>query len=93
MLVQLFRFSLKCIANCNYIFVYSIFELRITSMFYVDDGNICITAFPPGSRFVDGEVKVIEAEIEVDKEIPQDLRTVRTCKFLVDNLIKVAIND
>ena len=42
---------------------------------YVDDCNLGMEALPLGSRLVDGEVKIIEEEIEKDKDIPDDVRT------------------
>ena len=44
---------------------------------YIDDNNISCECLPPGSRFIDGKVRIIESEIESDKEIPGDLRTSR----------------
>ena len=42
---------------------------------YVDDCNLAMEALPLGSRLVDGEVKIIEEEIDKDKDIPDDIRT------------------
>ena len=44
--------------------------------FYIDDGNIMSTKFPLGSRLCeDGKIRVIEDEIESDRNIPGDKRT------------------
>ena len=43
--------------------------------YYVDDGNICTSATPPGARLIDGKIEVIEDLIESDLEIPADQRT------------------
>ena len=41
----------------------------------MDDGNGVSSSLPPGSRLIDGRVKVVEEEIEGDNTIPADIRT------------------
>ena len=44
--------------------------------FYIDDGNILSSAFPLGSRMCeDGKIRIIESEIESERNIPEDKRT------------------
>ena len=44
--------------------------------FYIDDGNILSTEFPLGSRLCsDGKIRVVEDEIESDRDVPGDKRT------------------
>ena len=42
---------------------------------YVDDKNIACEGLPPGSRYKEGKVEVVESEVEDDKLIPSDIRT------------------
>ena len=42
---------------------------------YVDDGNLASEILPPGSRLVSDEVKIVEDQIDADKDIPGDVRT------------------
>ena len=44
---------------------------------YVDDTNLLCEVLPPGSRYKDGVVTIVEEAIEEDKDIPGDLRTAR----------------
>ena len=37
---------------------------------YVDDGNLASETLPPGSRLVGDEVKIVENQIDTDKDIP-----------------------
>ena len=43
--------------------------------YYMDDGNLGSTALPPGSRLIDGKIRIVESEVEPDKNIPSDIRT------------------
>ena len=44
--------------------------------FYIDDGNIMSSTFPLGTRLCqDGKIRVVESEIEADRNIPEDKRT------------------
>ena len=46
--------------------------------YYVDDGNIISSQFPLGARLCeDGKIRVIENEVEVDRNIPGDERTAK----------------
>ena len=46
--------------------------------YYVDDGNLITTTFPLGSRLCeDGKIRVIEDQIEIDRELPADMRTAK----------------
>ena len=40
-----------------------------------NDNNVATEILLPGSRSIDGKVKVIQTEIESDKATPDDLRT------------------
>ena len=42
---------------------------------YVDDGLQVCEELPPGSRYVDGQVMVVEEEVEADQLLPGDQRT------------------
>ena len=42
---------------------------------YIDDCNLGMEALPLGSRLVDGEVQIIEDQIEKDNDILDDVRT------------------
>ena len=44
---------------------------------YVDDNTIVTKPVPPGSRFRDDRVIIVEEEIENDRDVPADLRTAR----------------
>ena len=44
---------------------------------YVDDKTIVTKPVPPGSRFRDDRVIIVEEEIENDQNVPADLRTAR----------------
>ena len=50
------------------------FKLHLLK-YYMDDGNGVSSSLPPGSRLIDGRVKVVEEEIEGDNTIPADIRT------------------
>ena len=44
--------------------------------YYIDDGNIISNQFPLGARLCDdGKIRVIENEIETDRNVPGDERT------------------
>ena len=45
--------------------------------YYVDDGSNGTEAFPAGSRYVDGKIKIVEEEIENDVSIPKDERAAK----------------
>ena len=38
--------------------------------YYVDDANLVLTPFPPGSRLIDGKIQIIEEHINEDEGIP-----------------------
>ena len=44
---------------------------------YVDDQNIVTIALPLGAKIVNGELVIDEAQIEIDRDIPADLRTAK----------------
>ena len=44
---------------------------------YVDDTGLVTEELPPGSRFKDGKITIMEEFIEEDKEVPGDLRTAK----------------
>ena len=68
---------------------------------YVDDGNQVCSTLPPGSRLVDGKVRILEDKIEEDKNIPGELRTAKiiteignsVCNFIVLTVDTPASND
>ena len=39
---------------------------------YIDDNNVSCECLPPGSRLIDGKVRIIESEIDSDNKIPGD---------------------
>ena len=48
---------------------------------YVDDGNQICTTLPPGSRLVIEKVRILEDEVEEDKNIHGDIRTATRSKI------------
>ena len=43
----------------------------------MDDSGVVTEELPPGSRLVDGEVRVVQEEVEGDLLIPADQRTAK----------------
>ena len=55
-------------------------------LFYVDDVNLAVEEMPPGSRFINGKVEVVEVEVERDRAIPGDERTAKVIKALANSI-------
>lgn len=55
-------------------------------LFYVDDVNLAVEEMPPGSRFINGKVEVVEDEVERDRAIPGDERTAKVIKALANSI-------
>ena len=53
---------------------------------YVDDGNLASETLPPGSRLVGDEVKIVEDQIDTDKDIPGDVRTAKVLVEIGNNI-------
>ena len=64
--------------------------------YYVDDGNIISTTFPPGARLCeDGVIRVLDNMIEVDRQTPADQRTaLLVCEVgnTISNFIRLTVD-
>lgn len=61
----------------------------------MDDGNWAAKALPPGCRLVDGKLKIVQSEVESDKQIPADIRTGRIIQEIgnsINNYIKLTVD-
>ena len=62
-------------------------------LYYIDDGNLITTIFPPGARlFEDGKIRIDASKIESDSLIPADKRTAKLLTEIgntVSNFIKL----
>ena len=57
---------------------------------YVDDGDWCMKALPPGSRFIRerNRIEIIEEEIENDRNLDQDFRTANVVKNAANSIFE-----
>ena len=55
--------------------------------YYVDDANLVLTPFPPGSRLIDGKIQIIEEHINEDEGIPEDTRTARIIEEIANSVL------
>ena len=68
---------------------------------YVDDGNQICSTLPPGSRLINGKVKILQDKIEEDENIPGEIRTAKiiteignsVCNFIVLTVDTPTSND
>ena len=55
-------------------------------LFYVDDTNLAMEELEAGSRFVDGQVVVVQEQVENDREIPGDKRTALVIQSIANSI-------
>ena len=53
---------------------------------YVDDNNLAMEELEPGSRFIDGELVVVQDEVEDDSCIPGDQRTAKVVQTIANSI-------
>ena len=55
---------------------------------YVDDKTMLVSSVPPGTRYRDGRVIIVDEEIENDKTIPSDKRTADVVRTMASDIFK-----
>ena len=53
---------------------------------YVDDNNLAMEEVVPGTRFIDGELHVVEEEVESDSLLPGDQRTAKIIQDIANSI-------
>ena len=53
---------------------------------YVDDNNLAMEELEPGSRFIDGELVVVQDEVEDDLMLPADQRTAKVIQTIANSI-------
>ena len=93
--MYMIRWSLEF--NRRLVVATSMFDFSLLMLkYYVDDGNIISTTFPPGARLCeDGVIRVLDNMIEVDRQTPADQRTaLLVCEVgnTISNFIRLTVD-
>jgi hypothetical protein len=70
---------------------YTLYMLKI----YVDDVNTTAEEMPPGTRWRENRLVIVEEEVKSDKLVPGDMRTARVFQAVGDSInpfIKLTID-
>ena len=54
---------------------------------YVDDVNVVTEELPPGTRFIEGQLTIIEEEVENDNTISGDIRTAKALQEVANSIL------
>ena len=54
---------------------------------YVDDVNVVTEELPPGPRFIEGQLTIIEEEVENDNTISGDIKTAKVLQEVVNSIL------
>ena len=58
---------------------------------YVDDTNMILESFKPGTRFINNEITILQETIAQDKEIPPDKRAAKVLKDVANSVISMIV--
>ena len=58
---------------------------------YVDDTNMILESFKPGTRFINNKITILQETIAQDKEIPPDKRAAKVLKDVANSVISMIV--